>query len=109
MSDQQRGDLAFLVSSGSSHQMKFMEKTHTASYYLGHFLKLLAGNEPLEIAFFRGNLNLARLSLVHRLIMRFAIFSLPEIQEGEFVNSDVVRDWAEGLSNALEPTQRLRR
>lgn len=95
-------DPAFSVSSGSSRGMSLMERTHTASYYLEHFLELIRGITPVGIAFFKGNLNLAGLSPVHRLLMRFAIFSLPEIQEGQFLNPDVVRDWAEDLSTHLE-------
>jgi menaquinone-dependent protoporphyrinogen oxidase len=95
-------DPAFSASSRSSRQMKFMERTHTASYYLGHFLDLIPGIEPLGIAFFKGNLQMARLSSLHRLLMRFAIFSLPEIQEGEFLDSDLVSDWAEDLAARLE-------
>lgn len=95
-------DPAFSASSRSSRQMKFMERTHTASYYLGHFLELIPGIQPLGIAFFKGNLNLAGLRPLHRLLMRFAISSLPEIQEGEFLDSDLVSDWAEDLAPRLE-------
>jgi menaquinone-dependent protoporphyrinogen IX oxidase len=97
-----RVDPAFSASSAASRRTSFMERTHTASYYLEHFLELIPGITPVGIAFFKGNLDLARLSPVHRLVMRFAILSLPEIQEGEFLNPDLVRDWAEDLCARLE-------
>jgi hypothetical protein len=33
--------------------------------------------------------------------MRFAMYALPEIQEREFIDAAVVRDWAENLSRRL--------
>jgi menaquinone-dependent protoporphyrinogen IX oxidase len=101
-------DPAFSAPSGASRGMGFMERTHTADYYLGHFLELIPGLAPLAIGFFKGNLDLARLSPVHRIIMRFAIFSLPEIQEGEYLDCGVVRDWAETLFARLEGRWRHR-
>jgi menaquinone-dependent protoporphyrinogen oxidase len=101
-------DPAFSALSGSSPRKGFMERTHTADYYLEHFLKLIPGIAPLGIGFFKGNLDLARLSPVHRLIMRFAIFSLPEIQEGQYLDSELVRAWAETLPTRLEECWRDR-
>lgn len=101
-------DPAFSALSGSSPRKGFMERTHTADYYLEHFLKLMPGIAPLGIGFFKGNLDLARLSPVHRLLMRFAIFSLPEIQEGQYLDSELVRAWAEAVSTRLEECWRDR-
>ena len=82
-------------------RLSFMENNHTAAYYLKYFLKLLPGISPLGISFFKGRLNIAKLNPIHRLIMRFARFSLPEIQEGDFINPVLIRTWAENLSGRI--------
>jgi menaquinone-dependent protoporphyrinogen IX oxidase len=74
-----------------------MENNHTVSYYLKHFLKIVPGIAPLGISFFKGRLNTAKLNPFHRLIMWFAMFSLPEIQNGDFLNPAAIRAWAESL------------
>jgi hypothetical protein len=74
-----------------------MENNHTALYYLKHFLKLVPGISPLGISFFKGRLNMAKLSTFHRLVMRFAMFALPEIQNGDYLNQVLIRDWVERL------------
>jgi menaquinone-dependent protoporphyrinogen IX oxidase len=79
-----------------------MEENHTVSYYLEHFLKFAPGVAPMAVAFFKGNLNTAKLSFIHRLIMRLAMFSLPEIQNGDFLNTAVIQAWAESLSNRMD-------
>lgn len=78
-------------------RIRMMENNHTASYYLKHFLKLVPGIAPLGISFFNGRLNMAELSPLHRLIMRFAMYALPEIQNGDFLDTAIIRAWAEGL------------
>jgi menaquinone-dependent protoporphyrinogen IX oxidase len=83
-------------------RLAFMENNHTVAYYLEHFLKLIPGVTPIDIAFFKGRLHTAELSLIHRLIMRIAMFSLPEIQNGDFVNPVAIRSWAERVSMQLK-------
>ncbi len=83
-------------------RIRMMEKNHAVSYYLKHFLKLIPGITPLAISFFKGNLNTEKLSYFHQLIMRFAMFALPEIRKGDFVNSAVVRSWAESLVSRMD-------
>ena len=79
-----------------------MENNHTVSYYLKHFLKLIPEITPLGIAFFKGRLQTAKLTPLHKLIMRFAMFALPEIQNGDFINPVVVRNWTDGLFSRME-------
>jgi menaquinone-dependent protoporphyrinogen IX oxidase len=78
-------------------RISFMENNHTVSYYLKHFLKIVPGIAPLGISFFKGRLNTAELNPFHRLIMWFAMFSLPEIQNGDFLNPAAIRAWAESI------------
>lgn len=82
-------------------RLSFMEKNHAASYYLRHLLKLAPGITPVAVAFFRGRLNTVGLSFLDRLIMRFAMFALPEIENGDFLNHQAISSWARGLSEAI--------
>ena len=90
-------DPSFNISKKKLNKMSFMEKNHTTSYYLYHFNKLIDGLTPVSLAFFKGNLNLSELSFPHWLIMKFAMFFLPEIKEGNFISHDIVREWSEHL------------
>ena len=78
-------------------RLKAMERNHTASYYLDRFHKLIPGIEPAGIAFFKGRLITAELKPLHRLIMRVAMFSLPEISDGDYLDPGQIRSWAAGL------------
>jgi menaquinone-dependent protoporphyrinogen IX oxidase len=78
-------------------RIRFMENNHTVSYYLKQFYKFIPGITPLSIAFFKGRLDTAKLSLAHRLIMRFAMFTLPEIQNGNYLNQAIIRHWTENV------------
>ena len=51
------------------------------------------GARPLGIAFFKVGLDSSKLSQVHRLIMRLAMFSLPEIQIGDYLNPVIIGHW----------------
>ena len=83
-------------------RIKIMEKNHTVSYYLKHLLKIIPGISPLRISFFKGRLDFSRLSMFHRLIMRFAMFALPEIQNGDYLNKVAIQDWAQKLATPLK-------
>ena len=78
-------------------RLKIMENNHTSSYYLKHFLKLIPGITPKGIAFFKGRLNTGKLSIFHRIIMRFAMFSLPEIENGDYLEQKVIESWVQNL------------
>jgi menaquinone-dependent protoporphyrinogen IX oxidase len=95
-------DPAFDDPSKPHARIRVMGNNHTVSYYLKHFFKLVPGIAPLGISFFKGRLNTAKLSPFHRLIMYFAMFSLPEIQNGDFLNPIAIRAWAESLFNRMK-------
>ncbi|MBW1892303.1 MAG: hypothetical protein JRI91_01215 [Deltaproteobacteria bacterium] len=78
-------------------RIKLMENNHTVSYYLKHFLKFVPGVTPIGIAFFNGRLSTEKLIPVHRLIMWFAMFSLPEIENGDFLNPVAIGSWTKSL------------
>jgi len=80
-------------------RLRIMENNHTASYYLKHFLKLVPGITPSSIAFFKGRLDTESLNLLHRLIMRFAMFLLPEIENGDFLRQEDIASWVKNEIN----------
>jgi menaquinone-dependent protoporphyrinogen IX oxidase len=95
-------DPSFADSGKPRPRVQLMKNNHTASYYLRHFLKIAPGVSPLGISFFKGRLVMAKLSTVHRLIMRFAMFALPEIQNGDYLNHGCIRQWGEILSARIK-------
>ncbi len=101
----------YVDSSFSHHEkaparIKLMEKNHTVSYYLKHFLLLLTDVTPLGIAFFNGRLNFQKLSPIHRFIMAFAMFSLPEIKEGDFLSPVAIRYWSNSIADELHQSSK---
>jgi hypothetical protein len=36
------------------------------------------------------------------MIMRIAKFALPEIRDGEYINSEAIQSWAEGIAAGFE-------
>ena len=80
----------------------FMENNHTASYYLKHFFRLAPGVKPAGTAFFKGRLDTSKLSFIHRLIMALAMYSLPEIKNGNFLNPGVIKAWAEDVIAGMD-------
>ena len=83
-------------------RMRAMEDTHTVSYYLKHFLKIIPEIRPLNVAFFKGCLNTEIINPFHRLIMMFAMFTLPEIKTGDFLNPVGIRAWTESLFDKIK-------
>jgi hypothetical protein len=81
-----------------------MKRNHMVSYYLQHFLKNIPGVKPLGLAFFKGRLHTKELRLVHGLIMRLAMFSLPEIRDGDYLNPIAIRAWAKNIHTGMRPT-----
>jgi len=90
-------DPTFGDTSRSKDEMNLMERGHAYSYYLKHFLRRVPHIQPVAVAFFKGRLDLSRLSVLHTLIMKLAMVSMQEIKEGEFINPVAVRHWAKHL------------
>jgi hypothetical protein len=82
-------------------RIKFMERNHSASYYLKCIFKIMPGISPLSISFFKGRLDMHGLSMFHRLVMRLAMFALPEIKNGDYLNKAAIRDWAGSLATQI--------
>ncbi|MCD4676983.1 MAG: flavodoxin domain-containing protein [Desulfobacula sp.] len=90
-------DPDFNISNKQSKKMNFMEKNHTSSFYLNNLYPLIDGITPANIAFFKGNLNLNKLKFLQWVIMKFAMFFLPEVKEGTFVSQNSVTKWSDDL------------
>lgn len=90
-------DPAFGETSRSKDEMSLMERGHAYPYYLKHFLRRVPHIQPVAVAFLKGRLDFTRLSVLHTLIMKLAMVSMQEIEEGEFINPVAVREWTEDL------------
>ncbi len=97
-------DPAFDVPRMPEKRMTFMEKSHTSKYYLDRFLGHIPQIRPVAIAFFKGNLHLEKLVWRPRMIMRLAMYLMPEIRPGDYLNADEVEAWARKVaSNMMVP------
>ncbi len=91
-------DPGFNLLDGPSRKLNFMEKKHTSSFYFQNLKKLIGEQTPVGLAFFKGNLVLSDLSLMHWFVMKLAMFFMPEIKEGRFVNPETVNKWSDNLA-----------
>lgn len=81
-----------------------MEQNYTTSYYVHQFLPLVRCLRLVQLAYFKGGLDLKSLGLLHRIVMRFAMWQLPTTQEGNSVSFESVRDWTSRLEAELGST-----
>jgi menaquinone-dependent protoporphyrinogen oxidase len=96
-----RIDPAFDLPRGPEKRMSLMEKGHTSEYYLDRFLGHVPQIRPLSIAFFKGNLHLGKLAWRHRMIMRLAMYLMPEIRPGDYLNEEEVKAWARSVASDI--------
>ena len=94
-------DPAFRVRGKTPARISLMENNHNVSYYLKQLFNIVPGITPLSIAFFKGRLDIKKLSPIHRLIMRFAMFALPEIHNGSYLDQEIIRTWTENVFNGF--------
>lgn len=78
--------------------MSFVEKTHALANYINHVFKYCKRVPFINIAIFKGNLKINKMKLVHQFLMFFAMRLLPDIKEGNFINSKSIHDWAKQLT-----------
>jgi menaquinone-dependent protoporphyrinogen IX oxidase len=74
--------------------MTLMARGHTSKYSLDHFMRHIPQIRPVGVAFFKGNLHLEELTWRHRVVMRLAMYLMPEIRPGHYLNADEVRTWS---------------
>jgi len=94
-------DPAFDLHSDQSKKLNFMGKKHTASFYFYNLKKILGEQNLVGLAFFKGNLDLSNLSLMHWFIMKLAMFFMPEIKEGNFVKQESIHKWSEDMATVF--------
>lgn len=62
----------------------------------------------MQVAFFKGCLNVEKLTPIHRLIMWVAMVSLPEITNGDFLNPVIIESWTKSLFSRMKmPEERV--
>jgi len=95
-------DPGFNLSDEKSKKLNFMEKKHTASFYFDNLKSIIDGQFPVALAFFKGNLDLSRLGFKHWLIMKLAMFFMPDLKEGDFINMESIHKWSDDLANVFK-------
>ena len=94
-------DPVFAQPQKSLNEMSSWEKSHATSLYIRNLAKIAPNIKPAAMAFFKGRLDFQRLGFFNRMVMKFITLINKEIREGEYLNPEVIRDWAKGLSLKL--------
>jgi len=79
-------------------RLTFQERFTSVTNYVQPAIQSAPDVTPVSIAFFNGKLDYGRLNIFERWFVRLAF----NAQEGDFRNWQLIRDWSEGLSPALE-------
>ena len=79
-------------------ELSFVEKVHASANYINHVVKYCKRVPFINIAIFKGNLEIKKMRLVHQFMMFFAMRLLPDIKEGYFINSNSIHYWAKYLN-----------
>jgi hypothetical protein len=91
-------DPGFDLSKEQSKKLNFMEKKHTASFYFDNLKNIIDGQLPAALAFFKGNLDLSNLGFKHWPIMKLAMFFMPGLKEGDFIDQESIHKWSDDLA-----------
>jgi menaquinone-dependent protoporphyrinogen IX oxidase len=98
-------DPAFNDPNQPSARLPVMEKSHTASHYQRGLARLIPGVTPVDMGIFRGRLDMDKLNLWHRLMMRFVMLAMPGVRSEDFFNPAVIADWADRLADRLDASK----
>jgi|GEM_PF-1699931 len=97
-------DPVFWTPSKTIKEMSKWEKTHAVSYYIENLEKTVPDFTPLALGFFKGNLTLSKLCFKHRIIMKLITLINKDVNEGEFLSTEALNEWAEHLlQNVVVP------
>jgi menaquinone-dependent protoporphyrinogen IX oxidase len=79
-----------------------MDLSHSLDYYHNKLGDHLQSIQPQGAAFFNGRLIIKKLPLFERLFMKLVIRLTTKEKEGDFINQDAVREWAENVSSQMQ-------
>ncbi|MBC8526706.1 MAG: flavodoxin domain-containing protein [Candidatus Cloacimonetes bacterium] len=79
------------------NEMNMWEKSHAGSFYIKQLSKIIPDVKPVSVAVFKGGLDFSRLSFFHKIVMKLITLMIKEVQSGEYLNPDAVREWTEKL------------
>lgn len=81
------------------NDMNGWEKSHAVSYYLSSLESLVPGISLDDLAFFKGDLDLRRLSFGHSLVMRFITWINKDVREGRYLSKRALQEWASTVAS----------
>lgn len=85
----------FLDSSLKNSKLK--EKTHSLAHYLTPVVQEAPQIDPIDIAFFKGKLDLNKTDFFGRMLMTMIMMMTNEVREGDFRNWDAMADWVDRI------------
>lgn len=87
-------DPQFNIIPKPENEMNMWQKSHAGSFYRKQLSKIIPELKPVSVAVFKGRLDFGKLSFFHTIVMKLITWMVKEIQEGEYINPDEVREWA---------------
>ncbi|MCP4130324.1 MAG: flavodoxin, partial [bacterium] len=91
-------DPSFSVKTLSKKDMTIMDKTHIAAGYIEQLTRISPDVLPKEIAVFNGRLDFSKLGFLSRVFMRIITTVSSKEQEGDFLNPEAARSWAQDVA-----------
>ncbi len=80
---------------------KSKEKTHSLRSYLKPIAEEAPHVRPVAIAFLKGRMHIAKLDFGDQILIRLITLLSPDINEGDFINHDLIRQWASDIRPLL--------
>ena len=78
-------------------EMNMWEKSHAGSFYREQLYKIIPQAKPVSVAVFKGRLDFSKLSFFHKIVMKLITRMVKEVQEGEFLNPNAIREWSKKI------------
>ena len=99
-------DAAFNEKKKDEKDMTSMEKNHSKNYYFDNIITACMGLDPVQVAFFKGNLNFSRLKFFSRLVMKIMVKLQDEVKEGDFLDKRKIEEWTGSLTEKINNFER---
>ena len=90
-------DPQFNIIPKPKNEMNMWEKSHASSFYREQLAKIIPQVKLISVAVFKGRLDFSRLSFFHKIVMKLITLMIKEVQSGEYLNPDAVREWSKKL------------
>ena len=90
-------DPQFNIIPKQENEMNMWQKSHAGFFYRKQLSKIIPDVKPISVAVFKGRLDFSRLGFFHKIVMKLITLMIKEVQEGEFLNPDAIREWSKKI------------